>query len=142
MEKKEGNSKKGRWNRYKMRKGYFFLLFTFSKPLKFVLGLPKIKMEIFYWEKAFHVGKKSGKMTLPPLKNIPLMLLHGLIPSNINHLRHKILTIPVANTASTHLFILPSTRTTASIRYTQDQFLSGMFYQMGSRWHKTYFYSA
>ena len=30
------------------------------------------KMGIFYREKAFHAGKKSGKMTLPPLKDIPL----------------------------------------------------------------------
>ena len=33
------------------------------------------KMGIFYREKAFHTGKKSGKMTLPPLKNIPLTTL-------------------------------------------------------------------
>ena len=32
-----------------------------------------IKMEIFYRDKAFHtVKKKSGEMTLPPMKNIPL----------------------------------------------------------------------
>ena len=30
------------------------------------------KMEIFYQEKAFHAGKKSGKMTLPPQKNSPV----------------------------------------------------------------------
>ena len=34
------------------------------------------KMWIFYREKAFHAGKKkSGKMTLYPLKNNPLMPL-------------------------------------------------------------------
>ena len=51
---------------------FFFLLLTFQKPLKFVLGLPNTKMGIFYREKAFYAGKKSGKMTWPPLKNIPL----------------------------------------------------------------------
>ena len=52
---------------------FFFLAFHFSKRLKFVLGLPKrTKMEIFYREKAFHAGKKSGKMTLPPQKNFPV----------------------------------------------------------------------
>ena len=30
------------------------------------------KMEIFYREKAFHAGKKSGKITLPPQKNFPV----------------------------------------------------------------------
>ena len=29
-------------------------------------------MGISYREKAFHAGKKSGKMTLPPLKNMPV----------------------------------------------------------------------
>ena len=33
-------------------------------------------MKIFYQDKAFHARKKSEKMTLPPLKNIPLTLLH------------------------------------------------------------------
>ena len=42
----------------------FCFAFHFSKPLKFVLGLPK-------WEH-FTPGEKSGKMTLSPLKNIPL----------------------------------------------------------------------
>ena len=37
-----------------------------TKPLKFVLSLPKCRF--FCWEKAFHARKKSGKMTLPPLK--------------------------------------------------------------------------
>ena len=32
-------------------------------------------MEVFYWEKAFHPGKKSGKMTLHPQKNFPVMPL-------------------------------------------------------------------
>ena len=32
-------------------------------------------MEIFYWEKAFHAGKKTEKMTLPPQKTFPVMPL-------------------------------------------------------------------
>ena len=53
----------------------FFLSFSFSSS--FFLG--STKMVIFYWEKAFHTKnktntktnkKKSGKMALPPVKNI------------------------------------------------------------------------
>ena len=29
-------------------------------------------MDIFYREKAFHAGKKSGVMTLPPQENMPV----------------------------------------------------------------------
>ena len=50
---------------------FFFFAFHFSKPLKFVLGLPKWKFSTR--KKHFMLGKKSGKMTLPPLKNIPVM---------------------------------------------------------------------
>ena len=49
---------------------FFFLLFHFSKPLKFVLGLPK--WELSTGKKHFSSRKKSGKTTLPPLKNTPL----------------------------------------------------------------------
>ena len=52
---------------------FFFFAFHFSKPLKFVLGLPKWKFStgkcISRWE------KWSGKMTLPPQKNFPVMPL-------------------------------------------------------------------
>ena len=34
------------------------------------------KMRIFYQKKHFTPGKKSGKMTLPPQKNIPVMPLN------------------------------------------------------------------
>ena len=44
----------------------FIFAFHFLEQLKFVLGLPKWK---------FSTGIKSGKVTLPPLKNIPLMPL-------------------------------------------------------------------
>ena len=47
---------------------FFFLLFNFQKPQKFVLGLPK--WDFSTGEKHFRPGKKSGKMTLPPLKNV------------------------------------------------------------------------
>ena len=42
---------------------FFFFLFHFSKPLKFVLGLPK--WEFSTGKKTFHAWKKSGKMNLP-----------------------------------------------------------------------------
>ena len=51
-----------------MKRGTFSS-FHFSKRLTFVLGP---KMGIFYREKVFHAGKKLGKVTLPPQKNIPL----------------------------------------------------------------------
>ena len=43
------------------------------------IGFGSTKMEISYREKAFHAGKKSGKMTLPPKKNMtvtPLPTVH------------------------------------------------------------------
>ena len=58
----------------------FVFVFHFSKPLKFVLGLPK--WEFSTGKKYFMLGKKSGKITLPPLKNIPLMPL--LICRSVN----------------------------------------------------------
>ena len=59
----------------KMRGCFCFVLFCFfafylTKQLKFVLVY---QSRIFYREKAFHAGKKkSGKMTLPPQKYIPV----------------------------------------------------------------------
>ena len=44
---------------------FFFWLLTF-KTTK--ICFESTKMEIFDQEKAFHAGKKSGKMTLPPRK--------------------------------------------------------------------------
>ena len=49
---------------------FFFFAFHFSKPLKFVLGLPK--WEFSTREKHFTLGKNSGKMSFPLLKHIPL----------------------------------------------------------------------
>ena len=50
----------------------WWLLFSLFKITEICFG--STKMGILYREKAFHAGrgKKSGKMTLPPLKNIPL----------------------------------------------------------------------
>ena len=48
----------------------FFFAFHFSKRLKFVLGPPKWKFST--GKKHFMPGKKSGKMTLPPRKNMPV----------------------------------------------------------------------
>ena len=52
---------------------FCFFACHFLKPLKFVWGLPK--WTILPGKIIFHTGKKSGKVTLPPLKNIPLMPL-------------------------------------------------------------------
>ena len=61
---------------------FFFVLFTFRKPLKLFWGLPKWK---FLPEKAkITPGKKSGKVTLPLLqKNFPVkpLLLLILFPA-------------------------------------------------------------
>ena len=48
---------------------FFFFAFHFSKPLKFVLGLPKWKFSTR--KKYFTVGKNQEKITLPPLQNFP-----------------------------------------------------------------------
>ena len=49
---------------------FFFFAFHFWKWQKFVLGLPK--WEFSAGKKHFTPGKKSGKMTLPPQKNMPV----------------------------------------------------------------------
>ena len=67
---------------------FFFFDFHFWKPLKFVLGLPK--WEFSTRKNHFTLGKISGKMTLPPLKNIPLAPLlfsamtYGSLWGNLN----------------------------------------------------------
>ena len=97
--RKEGKSKKGRWKiengrgkSYKMRRGplcfffcfvlflfvfclffFFFFAFHFSKPLKFVLGLPKWEFSI--GEKHFTPGKKNQEKWLCPLWKIFLLRL-------------------------------------------------------------------
>ena len=48
---------------------FLFFFFCFSKPLKFVLGVPN---GFSTRKKHFTPVKKSGKMTLPHLKNIPV----------------------------------------------------------------------
>ena len=54
---------------------FFFLAFYYSKPLKFVLGLPKWKFSTR--KKHFTPGKKKkGKMTMPTQKNFPVTPLH------------------------------------------------------------------
>ena len=57
--KKEGKSHKGKWKveSYKMIFFFFFFACHFSKPLKFILGLPK-------WE--FSTGKKIRKNGFAP----------------------------------------------------------------------------
>ena len=49
-----------------MRRGlvFFFFAFHFSKPLKFVFGLPKC--EFSTGKKAFHTGKKIRKNDFAP----------------------------------------------------------------------------
>ena len=96
--RKEGKLSKGSWKIEngsrkcsKMRRGPYFFVFVFVfvcflffvsffllslfKTTKICFGSTKI--EIFYWEKAFHAGKKLGQMTLPPQKHIPVTPLYG-----------------------------------------------------------------
>ena len=54
---------------------FFFFAFHFWKRRKFFLGLPKWEFSI--GKKHFAPGKKSGKMTLPPQKNMPVTPLSG-----------------------------------------------------------------
>ena len=61
-----------------MSRGPLFFLFCFFadhflKPLKFVWGLPKWKLLL--GKKSILHQEKSGKVTFPLLKNIPLMPL-------------------------------------------------------------------
>ena len=78
---------------------FFFLLFTFENNRNLFLGLPK--WEFSTGKKHFMPGKKSGKMTLPPQKNMPVTPLsaagcrfiqktsslwkHGLTSKNTTH---------------------------------------------------------
>ena len=86
---KERQGKKGKWSRKegKSRKGirrkndFFFLFFSFfffffffachfSKRL---ICFGSTKMGIFYWEKAFHAGKKNQEKLISPLRKIFLL---------------------------------------------------------------------
>ena len=69
-------------NEDKMMRGpfFFFFAFRFSKPLKFVLGLPKWKFST--GKKTFHAGKKIRKNDFAPLRKIFLLhpwLLCGVV---------------------------------------------------------------
>ena len=68
LEMEAGKRQKKRWGPF-----FFFFAFHFWKRKKFVLGLPK--WEFSTGKKHFTPGKKSGKMTLPPQKNMPVMPL-------------------------------------------------------------------
>ena len=70
----------------------FYFLLLFSKPLKFVLGLPKWKFST--GKRHFMLGIKSGKMTFPPLKNISLTPLQS---SKLNLLYYCVLEMKVFN---------------------------------------------
>ena len=71
IEKAKVEIENGRWKSYKMRRGpsffFFFLLTVFSKPLKFVLGLPKWKFS------TVKTGKKIQEKWLCPLRKIFLL---------------------------------------------------------------------
>ena len=76
LRRKEEKPTKGRW-KIGNRKGKGKVikwredLFSLFKTTEICFG--STKMRIFYRENAFHAGKKSEKMTLPPLKYIPLI---------------------------------------------------------------------
>ena len=56
--------KNGRTEGYKMRRVLFFFFFFFFKTTKICFGSTKI--DISYWEKAFHAGKKIRKYDFAP----------------------------------------------------------------------------
>ena len=56
---------------------FFFFLLSVFKMTEICVG--STKMEIFYWEKVFYAGKKSGQMTLLSQKNFPVMPLENTI---------------------------------------------------------------
>ena len=68
---------------------FFFLLFTFENDRNLCFGSDLPKWEFSTGKKHFRTGKKSGKMTLPPQKNMPvtplgsrdsgLVFLHGIL---------------------------------------------------------------
>ena len=64
---------------------FFFFCFSLLKTTEICLGT---KMGIFNREKAFHAGKKkSGKMTLPPQKNMPVTpLIAGWGERRVTHI--------------------------------------------------------
>ena len=88
--KTEEGGKVKKWGKALFPFFFFFFGSSLFKPTEICFGTTKMG-RIFYREKAFNPGKKSGKMTLPPLKNIPLMpCLWGkpctkvLLPENDN----------------------------------------------------------
>ena len=88
MEKKERTIEKRQVDKWKWKgESYinFFFCISLFKTTEIYFG--SITMGIFYREKAFHTRKKSGKMTLPLLKNNPLTpLLVTRVPSwSITH---------------------------------------------------------
>ena len=80
------NEKKGRWKSYKM---IFSLSLHFSKPLKFVLVLPKWKFST--GKKHFTPGKKISKNDFAPSeKNFPVTPLQNRLKDCVRHLqKHK-----------------------------------------------------
>ena len=83
MEKKRRKIKKGKVENWKWKEEKLQneerTSFHFSKPLKFVLGLPK--SEFSTGEKSISCREKIHDKWLcpPPLKNIPLMPLHTIL---------------------------------------------------------------
>ena len=82
MEQKRSKIDKGKMENWKWKEKklqneertfFFFFCFSLLKTTEICFG--STQTGIFYREKHFTPGKKSGKMTLPPLKNIPLMSL-------------------------------------------------------------------
>ena len=57
---------------------FFFFSFCFSLLKTTETCFGSTRMGIFYRKKTFHAGKKSGKMTLPPQKNMPVTPLAAI----------------------------------------------------------------
>ena len=104
-----GQEKQGMENLkfFEQRTFFFFFFFFFAfhslRPLKFVWGLQKWK--ILLGKNIFYTGKKLGKVTLSPLKNIPLTPLHiysvrAHTPVN----DHPIVSVPHGNGILVHFW--------------------------------------
>ena len=80
MEKKKRKIVKGKVENWKWKEGkwvedffFFFFLFTFQNHKNTKICSRATKMEIFYWEKAFHAGEKIRKNDFAPLRKIFLL---------------------------------------------------------------------
>ena len=90
MEKKrrkfeKGKVEKRKWNEEKLQNEERLIFFFFFSQRPNFFG--STKMEIFYWEKAFHAGKKIRKINLPPRPRKIFLLRPWLCPTRVTRLK-------------------------------------------------------